>query len=328
MSLHEHADGGFPGTSSRRPHYTGWRVLNHVFQTGAGRRQKRTPSGTTTSTRPIPRCGSWTRTIQRHPRRNGGRPPTTKTASPRNHEIQKREQYISRNRQPEKAWRVFEIVTPFGKDRPRIKQSARNTPHLRFLRRIPGTFHRLLFDPSTPESRYRHTRRVLTATSAITLACAIPKVNTAFDCGEERDSLPGKRERASSSTIAASTRSITKQTAFRVVLIVDVMRPMPAPIHALNVFATRYLMRHLNRGKANHGGDPGTILGILSWWTLGGTVLLVPGDVTAEGAGRLGFAAQPDLRSEEAFGGHGRSHGRTTARSARNASGSLPNCDH
>jgi aspartyl/asparaginyl beta-hydroxylase (cupin superfamily) len=163
---------------------------------------------------------------------------------PRYHEIQKREQYISGTVSPEKAWRVFEIVTPFGT--PTANQAK--CPHTTaLLRRIPGTFHGFfsILDPGKPipahsGEYYGYLR--------YHLGLRIPKVNP--PSMRVKNEIHTWEEGKSILFDDSCEHEVYNEAdGIRVVLIVDVMRPMPAPIHALNVFATRYVMRRLTEAK-------------------------------------------------------------------------------
>lgn len=163
---------------------------------------------------------------------------------PRYHEIQKREQYISGTVNPEKAWRVFEIVTPFGTPTANQARCPRTTA---LLQGIPGTFHAFfsILDPGKPipahcGEYYGYLR--------YHLGLRVPKGNP--PSMRVKNEIHTWEEGKSILFDDSCEHEVYNQADdIRVVLIVDVMRPMPAPIHALNVFATRYVMRRLTEGK-------------------------------------------------------------------------------
>jgi ornithine lipid ester-linked acyl 2-hydroxylase len=154
-----------------------------------------------------------------------------KQAIPRYHEISARETYISGTIDPDKDWRVFMIRSPIGTPRKNQAKCPRTTE---LIGKIPGVVSAFFFsilDPgkSIPAHRGPYLRYL-----RYHLALRVPKnnppkmrVKDEFYLWEEGKSI------VFDDSLEHEVYNKSDET--RVVLIVDFLRPMNLPAHALNV---------------------------------------------------------------------------------------------
>ena len=149
-----------------------------------------------------------------------------KATIPRYHDIDPMQAYISAPGDPDKAWKIFYLYAMGdwpGQGRrglPEDGGAAGGHP-----RALPG----VLLDPRGGQVD-PGPRGALSRLSPLSPRHGRPRARSRPRSGSRTRPTPGARGRASSSTIAGSTRSSTQCAEDRVVLIVDIRRPMPLPL--------------------------------------------------------------------------------------------------
>lgn len=164
---------------------------------------------------------------------------------PRYHEVSKVETYISGTVNPDKSWRVFMLATVDGE----VPANAGKCPQtMAALRQVPnllGAFFSILDPgksipahdgPYTGYLRY-HLALKVPAENPPTL-----RVKDQFHTWTNGHSILFDD--------SWSHEVINHASDIRVVLIVDVLRPMPWPYRVLNLFLTRVLGRYSEEVKA------------------------------------------------------------------------------
>jgi aspartyl/asparaginyl beta-hydroxylase (cupin superfamily) len=164
---------------------------------------------------------------------------------PRYHEVSRAETYISGTVNPDKSWRVFMLATVDGE----VPSNAGKCPNtMAALRQVPhllGAFFSILDagksipahdGPYTGYLRY-HLALKVPADNPPTL-----RVKDQFHTWRNGHSILFDD--------SWSHEVINQANDVRVVLIVDVLRPMPQPYRLLNLFLTRVLGRYSEEVKA------------------------------------------------------------------------------
>jgi aspartyl/asparaginyl beta-hydroxylase (cupin superfamily) len=163
---------------------------------------------------------------------------------PRYHDLDRAESYISGSDDPDKSWRVFMIQSAAGRPAANQARCPRTTA---LLRKIPSLYQAFfsILDPgkSIPAhggSYYGYLR--------YHLGLRVPKnnpprmrVKDQFHTWEEGRSILFDD--------SWNHEVFNASDDLRVVLIVDVLRPMPPSLHAMNWLITRLLMRHSEEAK-------------------------------------------------------------------------------
>jgi len=167
-----------------------------------------------------------------------------KEAVPRYHEISKQETYISGTLDPGRDWRVFMLLSPFGVPRRNQARCPRTTA---LVRQVPGVFQAFfsILDPgkSIPAHcgpwlgylRYHIGLRVPASNP--------PSIRV-------KDQIHTWEEGRSVVFDDSWEHEVyNKSDGIRVVLIVDFLRPMPLPLHALNWTLVHTVGRHTEEGR-------------------------------------------------------------------------------
>jgi aspartyl/asparaginyl beta-hydroxylase (cupin superfamily) len=163
---------------------------------------------------------------------------------PRYHDLDARETYISGTVDPDKTWKVFMLQCIVGAP----KHNQTRCPHTTALiQQIPNVYQAFfsILDPgkSIPAhcgTYYGYLR--------YHLPLRVPKNNP--PSMRVKDRIITWRERESIMFDDSLNHEVyNKSDDLRVVLIVDVLRPMPLHLHAANWFLTRVLFRQSEEGK-------------------------------------------------------------------------------
>lgn len=163
---------------------------------------------------------------------------------PRYHEVSKVETYISATVDPEKSWRVFMLATVDGPVPAHAAKCPRTLAALRQVPHLLGAFFSILDagksipahdGPYTGYLRY-HLALKVPAENPPTL-----RVKDQFHTWSEGNSILFDD--------SWSHEVINKCSESRVVLIVDVLRPMPLHYRVFNLFLTRVLGRYSEEVK-------------------------------------------------------------------------------
>lgn len=163
---------------------------------------------------------------------------------PRYHDLDRAESYIAGSKDPDKNWRVFMLWSAAGRPTANQVRCPRTTA---LLRKVPGLYQAFfsILDPgkSIPAHSggyYGYLR--------YHLGLRVPKnnpprmrVKDQFHSWEEGRSILFDD--------SWNHEVFNTSDDLRVVLIVDVLRPMPLSLHAMNWIITRLLMRHSEEAK-------------------------------------------------------------------------------
>ena len=163
---------------------------------------------------------------------------------PRYHELDRAESYLSGSSEPDKSWRVFMLLSPAGRPAANQAKCPRTTALLRKVPRVYQAFFSILDAgksiPAHSGTYYGYLR--------YHLGLRVPKdnpprmrVKDQFHTWEEGRSILFDD--------SWNHEVFNASDDLRVVLIVDVLRPMPASLHAMNWMITRLLMRHSEEAK-------------------------------------------------------------------------------
>jgi aspartyl/asparaginyl beta-hydroxylase (cupin superfamily) len=153
-----------------------------------------------------------------------------KHSIPRYHEITARETYISGTIDPDKDWRVFMLWTPFGTPR---KNQAKCPKTTELIRNIPGVVQAFfsILDPG--KSIPAHCGDYL-GYLRYHLALRVPKTNPPkMRVKDQVHTWEQGKSIVFDDSLEHEVYNKSDET--RVVLIVDFLRPMNLPAHALNV---------------------------------------------------------------------------------------------
>ena len=152
-----------------------------------------------------------------------------KAAIPRYHDLDRCSTDISGRVDPDKDWKVFYLYAMGEKP---AANRARCPRTAGAARRGPGAVPGVLLDPRRRQVGPGAPRAV-PGLSPLSPRPGRARGRTRRRSGSRTSTTPGRKARASCSTTAGTTRSSTRPTADRVVLIVDIRRPMPLRLRPL-----------------------------------------------------------------------------------------------
>jgi aspartyl/asparaginyl beta-hydroxylase (cupin superfamily) len=163
---------------------------------------------------------------------------------PRYHELDTRESYISGSQDPDRTWRVFMLRNLAGTPRANQARCPRTTT---LLRRIPGLFQ-AFFSILDPGKSIPAHSGVYYGYLRYHLSLRVPRNNPPRM--RVKDQWHTWEEGRSILFDDSWNHEVVNQSDdLRVVLICDVLRPLPLALHAANWAITRLLMRHTDEAK-------------------------------------------------------------------------------
>ena len=167
-----------------------------------------------------------------------------KEGLPRYHDLAAAETYISGTVNPEKSWKVFMLQCIMGAPKSNQAKCPRTTA---LIRQIPNVYQ-AFFSILDPGKSIPAHSGVYLGYLRYHLGLRVPKnnppsmrVKDQFHTWEERHSILFDD--------SLNHEVYNKSDDMRVVLIVDVLRPMRFHLHACNWFLTRVLMRQSEEGR-------------------------------------------------------------------------------
>lgn len=163
---------------------------------------------------------------------------------PRYHELARSEQYISGAIDADKDWKVFMLSSLVGKPEVNQKRCPRTTA---LLEKIPNVYQAFfsILDPG--KSIPAHCGSYL-GYLRYHLGLVVPKNNP--PSMRVKDQIHTWEENRSIVFDDSWEHEVyNKSDGLRVVLIVDLLRPMPRPLHAINTLLTHVLGRHSEEAK-------------------------------------------------------------------------------
>lgn len=163
---------------------------------------------------------------------------------PRYHDLDKGESYISGSEDQEKNWRVFMLWSMVGTPRANQAKCPRTTA---LLRRIPNVYQAFFSILDAGKSIPAH-EGFYFGYLRYHLGLRVPKTNP--PTMRVKDQYHTWEEGRSILFDDSWNHAVhNKSDDLRVVLIVDVLRPMPFTLHATNWIITRLLMRRSEEAK-------------------------------------------------------------------------------
>jgi aspartyl/asparaginyl beta-hydroxylase (cupin superfamily) len=163
---------------------------------------------------------------------------------PRYHELDKGESYISGSDDPAKNWRVFMLHSIAGVPKANQERCPRTTA---LVQQIPNLYQAFFSMLDAGKSIPAHNGTYF-GYLRYHLGLRVPKNNP--PTMRVKDQFHTWEEGRSILFDDSWNHEVMNQSDdLRVVLIVDVLRPLPLPLHAANWVMTRVLMRHSEEAK-------------------------------------------------------------------------------
>jgi len=163
---------------------------------------------------------------------------------PRYHDIAESERYISGTIEPDKSWKVFMLQCIMGAPKKNQEKCPRTTA---LLRKIPNVYQ-AFFSILDPGKSIPAHSGVYLGYLRYHLGLRVPKNNP--PSMRVKDQIHTWEERHSILFDDSWNHEVyNKSDDLRVVLIVDVLRPMPFHLHAANWVLTRVLWRQSEEAK-------------------------------------------------------------------------------